>query len=387
MNSKLAAIFIALAVLAGAGAWFVLKEEGASSSTATALGQPLFPALKAQDVSAIEIRDAKDTLTLEKKDARWVIKERGGFPADLDRVGDLVVKTIDLKTGQTEPIGEKDRARMQLAAPGKGEGAATAVVFKGADGKALAELWVGKKYFKSAPEGDAAKAQGDGRFVMLPTDATRVIVVSDPLKQATTSAGEWFAREGFAVENIRALEVKRADGGYRLERDNQDAPWKLDGKGGELDPTRANSATFALAKLELEDIAAAGADAGFDGGATITAATFDGLDYRIKVGKLEKDRYPLQVSLEGTSTRVAKPAPAPANEKAEDKDKREKAAADDLKRFNDRIAREKALAPFTVLVAKAKLDDVLKGRADLLKKEEKKDDKKDDKKGAKKAGK
>ena len=91
--------------------------------------------------------------------------------------------------------------------------------------------------------------------------------------------------------------------------------------------------------------------------------------------------------IEGNPTRVAKPAPAPANEKAEDKDKREKAAADDLKRFNDRIAREKALAPFTVLVAKAKLDAVLKGRADLLKKEEKKDDKKDDKKGAKKAGK
>lgn len=385
MNSKLAAILVALAAAVGIGAWMVLKEEGVSSSTAKALGQPLFPALKAQDVAKIEVRDAAGGLTLDKKDGRWIVVERGGFPADLDRVADLVVKIIELKSGQTEPIGDKDRPRMQLAAPGKGEGVATAVTFKGADGKALAELWVGKKYFKSAPEGDATKAQGDGRFVMLPADATRVIVVSDPLRQATSNATEWVAREGFVVENIKSLEVKRADGGYRLERDNLDADWKLDGKGGELDPARANAATFALAKQELEDVPAAGFEPGFDAGTGVTATTFDGIEYRIKVGKLERDRYALQVAVEGASTRVAKPAPAPPDEKPADKEKREKAAADELKRFNDRIAREKTLAPFVVLVAKAKLDDVLRNRADLLKKEEKKDDaKKDEKKAAKK---
>lgn len=385
MNNKVAIVFVVLALLLGAGAWNVLKQEGASSSTAQALGQPLFPNLKVPDIARIEIRDGTGAITLDRKDGRWVVAERGGYPADLDRVTDLVVKTIELKTGQFEPIGEKDRPRMQLAAPGKGEGSATVVTFKGTDGKALAELWVGKKYFRTPPEGDISKAQGDGRFVMLPADPAKVIVVSDPLRQATTTITEWVAREGFVVENIKTLEVKRADGGYRLERDNLDATWKLDGKGGELDGGKANAATFALAKLEIEDVPAAGFEPGFDAGSSIVATTFDGLTYQMKVGRLEKDRYALQVTVEGDAKREVKVGPAPPDEKPADKEKREKAAADDVKKFQERIAREKAMVPFVVQVVKAKLDEVLKTRADLLKKEEKKDDgKKDERKGAKK---
>ena len=164
-----------------------------------------------------------------------------------------------------------------------------------------------------------------------------------------------------------------ADDAFALERDNLDAPWKLEGKDGELDPSRASAIGFALAKLEVVDVAAAGADAGFDQGSLIVAATTDGLEYKLKIGKLDKDRYMVQVALDGTPMRAVRAAPA--DEKAEDKDKREKAAAEELKRFTERIAREKALGPFTVLIAKAKIDEVLKKRADLLK-QEKKEEKK-----------
>ncbi len=373
MGNRVIVIIIALALAAGAASLYLLGGEGKSSSNASALGQTLFPQLKAAEVTRISIQEPQATLTLEKKEGRWLIAERGGFPADLDRVGELVVKVIELKTGQTEPIAEKERARMQLGAPGKGEGAATLVTFKAQDGKTLAELLVGKKYFRNPPEGDASKAQGDGRFVMLPADPARVIVISDPLKLATSAAGEWIAHEGVAIENIKSLNVKLADDAFALERDNLDAPWKLEGKDGELDPSRASAIGFALSKLEIADVAAAGADAGFDQGAQITAATTDGLEYKLRIGKLDKDRYMVQVALEGTPTRAVRAAPA--DEKAEDKDKREKAAAEELKRFTERVAREKALGPFTVLIAKAKLDEVLKKRADLLK-QEKKEEKK-----------
>ena len=373
MGNRVIVIIIALALAAGAASLYLLGGEGKSSSNASALGQTLFPQLKAAEVTRISIQEPQATLTLEKKEGRWLIAERGGFPADLDRVSELVVKAIELKTGQTEPISEKERARMQLGVPGKGEGAATLVTFKAQDGKTLAELLVGKKYFRNPPEGDAGKAQGDGRFVMLPADPARVIVISDPLKLATSTAGEWIARDGVAIENIKSLKVKLADDAFALERDNLDAPWKLEGKDGELDPSRASAIGFALAKLEVVDVAAAGADAGFDQGSLIAAATTDGLEYKLKIGKLDKDRYMVQVALDGTPTRAVRAAPA--DEKAEDKDKREKAAAEELKRFTERIAREKALGPFTVLIAKAKIDEVLKKRADLLK-QEKKEEKK-----------
>ena len=50
-----------------------------------------------------------------------------------------------------------------------------------------------------------------------------------------------------------------------------------------------------------------------------------------------------------------------------------KDAEERLKAINERLPREKALAAYTLLIPKSKLDDILKKRADLLaKKEEKK---------------
>ena len=377
MANRLLIIMIALAVAAGVGAIFMLRGEGQSSSNASALGQPLFPQLKVAEVARITIADAQGSLNLEKKGDSWTIAERGGFPADIERVSELVVGALQLKTGQSEPIAEKERARMQLGVPGTAEGAATVVTFKGQDGKAVAELLVGKKYFKTQPEGDASRAQGDGRFVMLPADATRVIVVTDPLKQATTSASEWISREGVAMDNIKSFEVKTAGDGYKLTRASLDAAWVLDGKGGELDPARANAIGFSLAKLELADVAASGVDAALGEGGEIAVTTFDGLAYHIKLGKLDRDRYFSQVTVDGTPTRPAAAVPpAPADEKPEDKVKREKAPAEEAKKFTDRIAREKALAPFTVLIAKSMFERVLSKREVLLKKEESKSEKK-----------
>ena len=393
MNKGLAVILGLLALIMGVGAIVTLRDQGASTTPAASskLGQPLLPQLKAAEVARIVIREPRATLTLEKKNDRWVINERGGFPADLDKVTELVVKALELKTGQVESIGEQDRARMQLAAPGAAEGAATALIFAGANGKTQAELWLGKKYFKTAPEGDAAKALGDGRFVMLPSDATRVVVVADPLKQATSNATDWIAREGFTIENIKSIEVKSADGGYRIARALLETPWELDGSaakpakpaaagkagaavGATLDQSRANNASYALAKLEIEDAAAAGADAGFDKGGGIIVTTFEGLEYRIKTGRLEGSRYFAQLSVLGEPRRIA--PGAPVNEKAEDKDKREKAFAEQTKALNARITREKALEPFTLLIAKSKFEEVLKPREALLQQPAKDDAKK-----------
>ncbi len=392
MGRNALVMLVLLALALGGGALYVLRDAGkatggsvaSSSGAAVAIGAPVLPQLKAAEVARITIREPKATLTLEKKNERWVIAERGGYPADLDKVTELVIKAIELKVGQTEPIGEKDRARMQLAAPGATvaaavEGAATAIVFAGADGKTLAELWLGKKYFKTPPD-DPVKALGDGRFVMLPADAARVIIVSDPLKQASADAKEWIARDGIAIENIKAIEVKGPEANYKLARAILDTPWQLDGKGGTLDASRAGAAANALARLEIEDVAAAGADAGFDKGHEVTASTYDGLDYRLKVGRLEGARYFVQVSAEGDAKRLA--PSAPPNDTPENKEKREKAFAEETKRFAERIAREKALAPFTVMMAKAKFDDLLKKREALLAQDKK--DAKDAKVSAKK---
>jgi hypothetical protein len=355
MNARAAAVLLVLLAALGGGALLVRQQaESQKPAESALLGQPLLKGLQAADVAAIAIRQPKAGLTIARKDGRWTLAERGGFPADFDKVHDFVLKAIELKISQAEPIGEKDRARLQLDASG------TAIEFLGADGKALARLTMGEKYFKTAPE-NAGKALGDGRYVMLPGDEHRVYVVADPLAQASTKSADWISTAGIGADKIKSLEVRDAAGAaWRVERSGDNADWKLAGlRGGEkLEITKANAAGYTFGQITLADVAPPQTkpeDVGLDKPATVTATTFDGLTYVLKVGKAEGDNLYASVAVTGEP-------------KAEGKD-----AAERQPKLAERVAREKALAPYIVLIPKQKLDDILKKRAELLaKKEEKK---------------
>ena len=355
MNARIAGVLIVLLIAMGGGALLVFQQQGVrDSADGGTLGQPLLKGLQASQVAAIVIRQPKDAITIQKKEERWTIAERGGFPADIDKVREFVVKAIGLKIGQSEPIGEKDRARLLLDAGG------TAIEFLGADGKPLARLTAGKKYFKTEPE-NPEKANGDGRYVMLPGDEKRVVVVADPLAQASTRSADWISKAGFAAEKVKAMEVRAADGAtWKIERSGDNADWKLAGARGDekLDISKANAASYSLSLIELADVAPESAKpeaTGLDKPMVVTAATLDGLTYILKVGKLEGQNYFASIAIAGE--------PKPEGKDAEER----------LKKINERLPREKALAAFTLLIPKSKLDDVVKKRADLLaKKEEKK---------------
>ncbi len=383
MNKQFLAILGILLVVIGGAALMVFRQgETQKPAVTSQLGQPLLKGLKASEVASITIREPKQTLTVIKKDNRWTLAEKNSFPADLDKVTDIVVKGIELKAGQVEPVGEKDRARLNLAEPGK-EGAATLVTYKAADGKVLGELLVGKKYFKKDTDAENPRAPGDGRFVMLPSDPKQVYIVSDPLRVATAAPGEWISKEGFAIEKVKVLEVKPAEGseGYRIERVTDGIDWKLDKATPtqKLDVSRANAASYSLSKIEIEDLAAPDANTGLDKPTVVTATTFDGLTYTLRIGNVEKDKVFVKVEVEGTPVRESTPPKnEKADEKAEDKAKREKAAADEKHKLEERVAREKTFKDFVLVVSAKKLADTLKKRADLL------DRKPDDKAGAKK---
>ena len=355
MNARVVGVLLILLVALGGGALLVQQKQGAKSPDAGAtLGQPLLKDLQASQVAGIVIRQPKETITIAKKDERWTIAERAGFPADIEKVRDFVVKAIALKVGQSEPIGEKDRARLLLDAGG------TAIEFLGADGKPLARMIAGKKYFKAEPE-NPEKANGDGRYVMLPGDDKRVVVVSDPLTQASTRSADWISKAGFAAEKVKVMEVRFADGtGWKIERSGDNADWKLAGARPDekLEVTKANAASYTLSLIELSDVAPADAkpeSTGLDKPTVVTATTLDGLTYTLKVGKPSGDSFYATVAIAGE--------PKPEGKDAEER----------LKKINERLPREKALAAHTLLIPKSKLDDILKKRADLLAaKEEKK---------------
>jgi hypothetical protein len=266
-------------------------------------------------------------------------------------VRDFVLKLVELKVGQSAPLAPQDRARLNLDDSG------TTVELDAQDGKPLAKLIVGKKYFKRDVE-NADKAPADGRFVALPSDAANAYIVAEPLAEASTRSADWIDRTAFQVEKVQTLEVRFPDGGgWRIERAGDNADWKLaDAQPGEkLDAGKANAASYSLSMLELADVAPPEAkkDAaltGLDKPALIDAATLDGLAYKLRVGKLEGDNYFVRFSSSGTPKEEMRGA---------EKDER-------IKKLKDRLAREKRLSDYVLLVPKSKLDDTLKPRAELL---------------------
>jgi uncharacterized protein DUF4340 len=344
MNARIVLILVVLLAILGGGALLYQQQErNRRPDNVGALGRNLFKDLKAAEVAAIRIVEPKSTLTVQRKGERWVIAERGDFPADVAKVRAFVVQALSLKVGQSEPIGDKDRARLNLDESG------TQVEFAGADGKTLSKLIVGKKYFKREVD-NPDKARADGRFVALPAEPKMVYVVSDPLNQATTKSSEWIDKTSFKVEKVKTLEVRYpGGGGYRIERDRDTADWRLAGARADekLELTKANAASYSLGLLELADVAPKGT--ALEEPVSIQAATLDGLSYAIKVGKLQGDNYPVSFSASGALRKG-------------DKD------AERLKSVEERLPREKLLSDYVLLIPKSKLEDTLKKRAELLEK-------------------
>jgi hypothetical protein len=352
MNARIAAVLVVLLVVLGGGALLMFQQERARQpAAADALGQPVLRGLQAADIASIVIREPGATLTLQRREANWVIAERAGFPADLGAVRRLVLAVLGLKVGSREPIADPDRARLGL------DGKGTQLEFRGADGKTLAALVVGKKYFKREPE-DAGKAPGDGRFVLLPESPNSVIVVADALEQVTAKSAAWVDRTGFGAEKVRGMEVDIAAGGkWRIDRARDDADWKLTPlyAGEKLDVLRANAASYSLNRIALSDVATPGVRAentGLDKPTTVVASTFDGLTYTLKLGKARGDDFYATLWISGEP-------------KATGPD-----AAERAKSLAARMPAEKALAGHILLIARSTFEDVLKKRAELLEKKD-----------------
>jgi len=141
-------LLLAVAVLGGAGLALVWQDVSDYRASGAKIGAKLLPELKIADVAEVRFQDAKNQATLVRKEKTWVVQERGGYPASFQEISDLLIKLVELKVTQAEQVGEKLYPRLQLADPGKGEGSGTAIEFKGAAGKPLARLVLGKTVLK-----------------------------------------------------------------------------------------------------------------------------------------------------------------------------------------------------------------------------------------------
>jgi hypothetical protein len=379
-------VLVALAVLV-AGGWAVFNWKRASYEVADSrVGQKLLPGFKVDEVGEIAIVEPAGTVTLVRGEQGWTVKERGGYPADLEAIRDLLLKLEAAKVVQAEGLTDAFRGRLQLAAPGSGakpEATGTALELKGRDGKPLARLVLGRKTTKQANmPGLPVDSVPSGRYVLVASDPERANVVAEPLSAVVAKPQQWLARDYLKIERIRTLTVLGPDGRERwsVMRPDEAAGWTWSGP-GKLDGGKAQDGASALYSMRIDDAAtgASDAEAGLDKPVTVRAQTFDGWTYELRIGKpAPDDRYHVKASVTGAVP--AKRIPRP-DEKAEDRDKEDKAFAERQAALKTKLAREQALGAFTVLVPKSTAEPLLRERSALIAVAPK-DDKTGDKKGA-----
>lgn len=343
MTTKNLAILAAAAAVLGGAAYYTSKSG--SVKTPSLVGRKVLPAFDMTDVARVEIGGDKK-LALAASETGWKVESLHGYPADVAKIRENLLKLQELKVGQMA-------SGMKIDKP-------TAVELKNAAGKSVAAVQLGGTH-NAKPRGQMAQFGGggypDGRYILFDGKA---VLVKDALDAFDGDPKKWVDTRICKVASSDVTSVTYAKGGESVKLERKDGQWKLEGIGAkeELDTSKTYSLDSALSYLDFTGVAdpkRTEAELGFATGAVYTATLKNGTVYTAKTGAASgADRW-FKVSA------TFKPAGTNAAENA----KIEKS----VKEFNDTVGK------WIYSIASYSADNFFKARKDLVKaKEEPKKD-------------
>jgi hypothetical protein len=377
MNRKQFLIALAvLVVLVAAGVGVIVSDRSGWKSEDSHAGQKVIAGLRISDIAEIAIRDAAGELHLVRGESGWSVRERAGFAAETDRIGELLVKLAELKVVQSEPLPESQRARLELVEPKDkaGQGAGTLLELKDAKGGTLGRLLLGKKVLKSTTVASLGRgeAEATGRYLAAGGDAGTMLVVAEPLAQVESKPDAWLVKDLVRADGARTITSSK-DGKLRwtVTRERESADWKFAGSGEKPDLQKATDLASSLNWVNLVDVLAdpAKADTGLDHAVVIKAQTFDGPSYTLRIGNRAGDNYYVRVAVAGEPRKTRSPG---KDEKSGDKAKKDKEFEEQRKKLAEKLEREKKLDKWTYLVGKNVVEPLLRERSQLLPEKKKK---------------
>jgi hypothetical protein len=262
-RSTLKSLLIVVALLVGLLAIVELNDDGGDSTRDRVLLPALKPAIN--EIESITIvRGEEAPLRLDASGGTWVVSDRGGYPADVGRIRELLLALADARILEEKTANPERYAQLGVEGPAAGSDSARLTI---AAGERRFDIIIGDV------------AQRSFRYVRLADDATSLLIDTNPA--LPDMAGDWLQPDILDIdsERIRALRIVHADGEEILATNTSaDAPdFEVSNlpEGRELSyPTVVNGLAAALAGLTLEEVRRAE-----PGDAAVTARyeTFDGL--------------------------------------------------------------------------------------------------------------
>ncbi len=366
MRSK-TLVMLALATIVIVLSAIVVRQQ---STAIPGQGETLFPALlqRMNQVAELKGTSAEGGYTLLQRDGRWLVKEKQAYPADPDKVRQLLfglaqLRRVEPKTRNPElyeKIGVQD-----VTANGTGS---LQIKLSDDQGETLAELIIGKQQLSKA---DLRLRE---YFVRLPGDPQSWLVEGKLPEDKSPSS--WLRKDILALDPARVREVRiiHADG-QRLtlrRKDPSATDYELVGlpTGAEIEsPYAINSIANALTDLALDDVRPATAvDFNDKGALSVELSTFDGLRVNmqaIKDGKSDLARF--SASFDPSSTE--KPADSAKQEAsaatATEPSKNPLKQADDVKKEVDQL--NARWHDWVYVVPGYRVDTIAKKKSELIK--------------------
>lgn len=295
MKTKTIQVLGIAAVVALTGG-VVAERLADKSSTNDRGGDPALPALQdaVNDVQTVEVSAGGDVLTFERSDDGWTAVEKGGYPAQADKVRSLVLALRELEVVEAKTADAERFERLGLVDPAEDGATSKRITLRGADGAAVASLWIGDR--RASQGGAGARSMGsrpaDMHYVFAGDEGDPALLVSGQLV-ADTRVTSWFDTAVLNIPRDRfgAARFTWADGETLEVVPN---PSEEDGlmitdvpEGKESKGTVAlNPARTALAGLRFDDVARA-SEIDFEHESLATAEFFTEHGLRITVETVE----------------------------------------------------------------------------------------------------
>jgi hypothetical protein len=147
MNPK-TLIILAVSAVGLGGLAFYLSDSRSAPVISSLNDTPLFPKLLAKDPppSIIEVRKGSQTITVRRGDApdRWTIDQRDGYPADPERVRELVDGLMKAVVAEAKTSNPEYYQRLGVADPADDADSSTLIVLKSDADAPIAGVIIGK---------------------------------------------------------------------------------------------------------------------------------------------------------------------------------------------------------------------------------------------------
>ncbi len=394
MNKRQVIILWVIAIALGAAVTVtkLTQKDTSKSATNRASGQTLFESFPATDVATMDIQGTAGSVTLAKKDGKWAVAQREGYPANASYVNDFLRTLGDLKVTRGMEAGPSFAPRFGMdESASKAEDRGLTATFKDSAGKEVAKVSLGKNIESGAEASPMGGGASVGRYIRNHADDSGFYAVSEMFPSVNAEPARWLADGFISPEKIKTITLSQKgkdEPAWKLTRDTEDAEFKLEGAAGNevLDTAAATPLKSLFSYARFEDIVPSDKLAERSGDASekrsAVIETVEGFRYTITLTPAKAKPAPPAAIAANPAT----PPPAADNlfltvtvaadlpkerkkeegEKPEDAKTKDTAFTERMKTLNEKLEKEKALEGRIFEVSKSTVEALLKERADLL---------------------